>query len=472
MGAKLRDAALVKEGMAGVELVLNSVSEQFKPRFLYNLANGHLALHDLAKSVPGFRYDPVDTPLTSAKAAFRTAISGERHIDRALRAKLRVNYANCLSHLGRPLEALAQYDRALSYDPEHAMAWGNLAVEMKRLARIARDSTLYHDAVSAVNEALQGDRLERIGEAHARQPFLKLFETLEGVARQAVPEEQGGKKPHGKGARLKRYEEFCVTNQLFLNLDALHRRHRSPRVDYLYFPLITGLEDDTTFPRLARVFSEAKECYAGARLLLFEAVDHPYATRGYDELTYIPYNLDYSVHGIRPGKLKAAFTTAYNVLDKLAVFIGRYVGIVGADRTDFEHLWVENDETRKLRCDICRKGNNLLFGLYDMSRDLDPQQGHHGRLRRLRNRLTHRYLVLHTESRGLWRTEIDGDEYHIGYREFSEATIELLALVRAAIANSMLYVAIDQAQRNRGSAKRTGVVHVPRCEHFGPGPLD
>lgn len=368
IGARLRDAALVKEGMAGVELVLKSAPERHKPRFLYNLANGHLALNDLAKSEPGFRYDPQDTPLTPAKAAFREAISGERHIDLTLQAKLRVNYANCLSQLGRPLEALAQYDRALSYDPEHAMAWGNLAVEMKHLASIARDSTLRLDAESAVREALEGDRLERIGEGHARQQFLRLLETIEGVAPLAVPEEPENKKPHGKGARLKRYEEFCAKNQLFLNLDALHRRHRTPRVDSMYFPLITGLKDDATFPRLARVFSEAKECYAVARLLLFEAVDHPYATRGYDGLTYIPYSLDYSVHGIRPGKLKAAFATAYNVLDKLAVFIGRYMGIEGADRTDFERLWFEDDELRKLRSDICRTGNYLLFGLHDMSR--------------------------------------------------------------------------------------------------------
>jgi hypothetical protein len=231
------------------------------------------------------------------------------------------------------------------------------------------------------------------------------------------------------------------------------------------------LDDEMTFPHLARVFNEVKESYACARLLLFEAVDHPCDTRAYDGLTYQADNLDYAVCGVRPAKLKAAFTLAYSVLDKLAVFVGRYLTIENADRTDFDRLWHEDGDVSKLRCAICKTGNRLLYGLFDMSRDLDAQSGYFSQLRRFRNLLTHRYLVLHTESRGLWRTEIDGDKYHVSYRDFAESTVELLRLARAAIVNTMLYVASEQHAKHRGVGAYVGRVDVPPCGHYPLGPF-
>jgi tetratricopeptide (TPR) repeat protein len=486
IGEGLHDPAVISEGVADIESILPSEPTPDEPSLLYNLANGQVALHDEAKAVSGFRYDPLDTPLTRAKDAFRKAIAGEQHLDVALRAKLRVNYGNCLRHLGRPLEALGQYDRALSHDSEHGMAWGNLAGGMDDLFRIASDPNLAADARLAINEALHGDRLERIGEGHARRGFEHLRARLEATTAHHLQRHgRASGRRVGGSAYFRRYVEFCAKRQLFLNIDAVHRRHPSPHKDSVYFPLKTDLDDETTFPYLARVFNEAKEGYAVARLLLYEAVEHPYSTQCHDDLTWLAYNLDYSVHGMRPAKLKAAFATAYNVLDKLAVFVGRRLcgrnadgaghSETWADRTDFDKLWFEDkDKSESKNCMrrvVLETNNRLLFGLFDMQRDLDSRTGYAKHLREYRNKLTHRYLVLHTEARGLWRTDVDGDAYHVGYREFAEATTDLLRLVRAAVVNTMLYVASTHPRSRRGAGKLICPIMVTRCEHSRPGPF-
>jgi len=74
IGKNLHDLNAIREGIAGVKSVLALVPEPDKASLLYNLGNGNLALYDEARSSPGFRYDPLDTPLTEAKNFFEFPI--------------------------------------------------------------------------------------------------------------------------------------------------------------------------------------------------------------------------------------------------------------------------------------------------------------------------------------------------------------------------------------------------------------
>ena len=124
---------------------------------------------------------------------------------------------------------------------------------------------------------------------------------------------------------------------------------------------------------------------------------------------------------------------------------------------------------RRLRPEILRLGNPHLFGLYDISRDLG-QEGYLRKLKDIRNLLAHRYLVLHTE--GLhWAAEADSQEYHLGYREFLDRTIELFQVVRSAVI--CLIAFIDQEEHPKQQQERfVGTIPVPRHRHLFMGPFD
>jgi hypothetical protein len=257
---------------------------------------------------------------------------------------------------------------------------------------------------------------------------------------------------------------------MMLNFAIKHGYPVSPNRDDVFFNIVTGIDDDRTFPRLARIVNELKENYAGARLLLYEACDHPYLTASYDNLTHYAYNLDYAVYGVIPAKLKLAFGSAYNILDKIALFLRDYLHIQLAEhRADFDRVW-RKEPTAPLRPEIVQANNMYLYALYDVARDLQ-RDGFWSRLRDMRNRITHRYLLPHIESCGQWNMECDSPDYHIGYDELALRTIELLQIVRCAVVYLIAFIDTMEQRKLSDAKGIVPPVYVSSYPHFPRGPL-
>ena len=469
IGLALKDSNLIERGIKLIEQLLPTIEEQSRPIFLYNLGNGYAGLHSIARHRPGFSFDPDTTPLIKAKQYYREALAGLEHLDANLRAQLRINYGNCLSNLGRFLEAIYEYNAALSHMPDHPMAWGNLGVELERFAFIAGHSRILRDANEALNKALADNRLEQIGESWAR-PY---FERVQQRIRQRlskIKEDTSSVRsetPNFATAYHQAYVEFCVKHQLFLNFCLKNRPCAHRAEDTVRFSLTTALNNNTAFPRLARVVNEIKERYAAARLLIFEACNPPFDTQPYDDMTYYMDNLDYAVYGIRAAKLKLAFESAYNILDKIAFFINAYLNLgIKEDRVNFISMWKEKErKDTPLKSTIVQRNNYHLYGLYDISRDL-ASGGYLEHLRDIRRYLTHRYLVLHAEKLH-WLTSADGPEYHSGYHELLDHAIELMRLVRSAVIYLIAF--IDQEERGKHQQNAEGFIApmpVHPCRHY------
>jgi len=472
IGSALKDGDLVERGIKLIEQLLPTIEEQSRPILLYNLGNGYAGLHSIARRCPGFSFDPDTTPLIEAKRCYREALAGLEHLDANLRAQLRVNYGNCLSNLGRSLEAISEYNAALSYGPDHPMAWGNLGVELEHFAFIAGHAALLRDANEALNKALANDRLEQMRESGARIYFERTQQHI-GQWLSRIKEDTSSvepKTPHFATVYHQAYVEFCVKQHLFLNFCLKNRPCEHMAEDTVSFSLVTALDDNTTFPRLARVVNEIKERYVAARLLMFEACKPPFNTQPYDEMTYYVDNLDYAIYGIRATKLKLAFESAYNILDKIAFFINDYLDLgIKEKNVDFASVWKKRGST-SLRPEIVQRNNYHLYGLYDISRDLDSG-GYFARLRDIRNYLTHRYLVLHVEKLH-WLTSADGPEYHLGYHELLDHTIELMRLVRSAVIYLIAF--IDQEERGKRQNAEGFIAPMPvhPYRHYPLGPQD
>lgn len=462
IGDSLGKSDIVQEGIERIEAVLDK-GEYGHPGVLYNVANGYSNLCNIMRRSKGkvYRLDPDDTPLLQAKHYYRKAIKTIDQANRGLRAQLWVNYGNCLSGLGRTVDAISAYDRALQAVPDHCMAKGNLAIELYHFARIAQYPVFLLDALEMLERVLATDGLEKRASIGARQVFERVRDRIAadisdlGVER-TVQERQEPTVPSGY---VREYIDFCAKHQLFMNFCLGCRRCDRYFKDSLTFSLITDIDDTTSFKRLTRVVNEIKESYALARLLLFQALHPSLDTVTIDDLTAYVDNLDYAVYGIRTASLKLAFESAYNILDKIAHFLNDYLnlGIKYDPNVKFTmngRIWRKNKH--RLRSELLELDNQHLFGLYDLARDLaidykQPEKnGYWGHLRRTRNSLTHEYLIPHIEATG-WAVEADDESLHLYYADLVDQTIDLLQFVRAAVIHLIAFIDLEERKKREVS---------------------
>lgn len=105
---------------------------------------------------------------------------------------------------------------------------------------------------------------------------------------------------------------------------------------------------------------------------------------------------------------------------------------------DVSFLKIWTGGGRDLRPEIKEFDSYQLFALYDISRDLS-KGGYLEGTRNRRHLLTHRYLIPHVIPDSQ-RADIDGPEYHVGYRQLFEDCIDLLKLVRSAVIYLVAFV--------------------------------
>jgi hypothetical protein len=381
-----------------------------------------------------------------------------------------VNFGNCLSGLGRTLEAIRQHDLALDYVPDHAMALGNLGVELEFFSAISSEYGILEDALSYLDRALSSKNLESIGGSQARAQFeqarARVYKKVSLFAARGV------RPPVVEVREVKseyqRYVEFCRRHDLLLNFATRHGQPSHANEDSVFFSMITPTDDSSTYPRLSRIVNETKERYVTARLLLYEACCHPYDTQPYDDMVFFGDNDDRAVYGVRPGKLKLAFEGAYNIFDKIALFVRDRFDLQVDDRVDYGRIWREESAT-SLRDPIVKTGNRQLFALYDISTDLGPS-GYMAQLGTLRNFLTHRYVVVHTAGQTSWRANVDSGKYHVEYKRFAESTIELMRLVRYAVTYLSAFLH-SEYRSSRRTARIAQTKRIGGNKHYAQGPL-
>ncbi len=424
VGSDLRDEALVECGIHYELLAEAFTLSEHLPARWYNIANGHASLQKARQVEPTYSFDPDSTPLIEAKRYFRMALDAFKPSSQDNLVELLVNYGNCLLGLGRSVEAIEVSRRALALNPSHPMALGNLGIGLSHFASIARDLSVLEEAKQHLEGAMNACDLVKLGGPEAKAGFgLELSKIREFFTR--YPTAKSAQGIMATQAKEDPYLEFCSNGDLFLSLT------KSAYSDSIGLCVITALDDETTFPRLARVINEIKERFAVARLLVWEASSDIPSQPDLDEFTPYVDLSDSAVNGLRPAKLKIAFETTFNILDKAACFLNEYLRLgIAEEKISFVSMWKSGDGA--LRREIASRQNFHLFALYDVCRDL-AKGGYFESIRLTRHVLTHRYLVVHDAPQDSWKVSLDGPAYHIGYRELFKKALELLRLVRSAI---------------------------------------
>ncbi len=462
-GFALGDSSKVRKGTNIFESMLlldEATSGFYKCSTLYNAANGYSSLYAL-KRKEGKEVIPAnDSDLRCAKSLYRQTLENLGNTKPSFASQVWTNYGNCLSQLGRFIDAIECYEQALYVDPKNGMAAGNLGIELEHATLItgcyrheytvlARD--LLKQALSPKMHLLYGSP-QAINDFQARLKHLEDF--IDAHKDPILPPQTA--KPHHKNIHHQAYIEFCITNGLFLNA-WVGNKNLSPGItdDISFVGITTAIDDNHLVPELLRILNEIKESYTTARYLYFLSRNKS-KVLDYGSQTAIYFdNLDYSINGIYTGLLKTVYSRAFDVLDKVARIVNTYFG-VGKRESSFWNIFAEKQsqgEAHEIRFiareSVCDTKNPSMFALSDLC--IDYFENAKVDLKTIdirRNRITHDYLNVK-----LYLSKDDSNETVIGLDELERQTKDVLLLAKYAVLYVVSAVNIAEGRKEKSSKR-------------------
>lgn len=446
IGFGLKDKNIIQQGLDIGEQILKYQKDiKFGYLIHYHLANGYLSLCGLAERRSSIEAIPQSENLQKAKLHFREAL--RLCDDFYIKKQIFVNYGNCLDVLGRGVEAINAYDNALKIDNKFSMAIGNRSKALCFFANISGKyrAAIYLEAYQCIKSIIDNPDLIAIGGLGVKKSFENELNKIESHFKDK--KDLTKKLAHSKFSTIKLsefekyYLDFCAPKNLFLNFHIHDIQCESAITDPIFISLITKKEESNTFYQLAKYINQIKEDYAIARLLI---VQSQFKRDDFDNIskrTTFVNTLDYSQFNLYYGLLKSAFKEAYNILDKIAVFINDYYKLgLAKDKIYFTSIWEKN---KKIRDEILKSKNISLYALYDIYQDF--KSGHYKNIQNIRNASTHKKLVIFDSVLTDWDKK--DDECNIGYDTMLNETINLLKLTKSAIIYLINFVNIEENKK-------------------------
>lgn len=394
-----------------------------------------------------------ETEIFSLRRAINHSGFTSLHAIRQL--QILTNLANGLDHLGRTVEALEYYDRALALSPNFGMALGNRGLARYGFATSLFDQTEFSIGLLLAHEdlaaAVGGGMLWDNDPEDAKRVFLVRMKHIERGANVAKMRDSFNldEGQLGTSKTERTYRDWSLTNRLFLNPINVFGGYRIAASDVMTLPAHAAQSGDP--PMYIAWYNQMVREFVTARSLLFEATrlqsDH-YS----DHKVILVNTLDYPVFAMSAEKARLAFRSAYSLLDKIAGFLNSYLGIgLPAESVTARNIWTEQKRLRKY---FEERPNLSLRGLYWLFRDILDDHGDVIRnamepeavdLKLIRHALEHRCLVL----REYDRSDSMGIVQTMTLREFDAKALKLLKLARAALIHLSLAVHEEERKQDK-----------------------
>lgn len=449
IGFGLKDEKMITDAINEGENNLAGIrNKDLLANMNYNLANGYLSLSNLFERNESYTFVK-SCNLQKSKSKFRDTIKIFNECNNDFKKQVWVNYGNCLDTIGRTLESLYAYDKALKIDKNFSMAIGNRAQALAFFADISgkyRDA-IYIEAYQELRSVINNEDVISFGGISAKKSFESKLKEIESMFKDKSILEKKLEHPKYNESRLSKFEKFyinfCVNEKLFLNFHIHKDNCEASIVDPIFISLITDMDDNETFYRLAKNINQIKEDYAVARLLLIQSQYRKKEFGNISKRTTLINTLDYSQFNIYIGLLKSAFKEALDILDKIAFFINDYFCFgLREKRIYFTSIWEKDNEIRN---EILESKNFSLYALYDIHRDI--KTNYYQKIKDIRNSITHRKLVVYDSVLTDWDTK--DDRVNIGYDSFLSETINVFQLVKSAIIYLINFVNIEEKRKIR-----------------------
>jgi len=382
------------------------------------------------------------------------------------------NLANAYDEVGRFIEALEYWDRALEINSKFPMALGNAGQGQVNYAQYIYDPG--HQGIFIRNARIKLSSavtlLSNIPEySSALQTFRRILNKVENMVGKN-PDHTCLEKKYslGRSTSEKSYRGWCLHHRLFLNpLNDLGNFPIAAR-DIITTPdMVTSID---VGPRYQGFYNQMKQEFVSARYLCFDGIQNNschFSDRGvllYDTLDYPSYCL-----GVE--KVKIAYRVAYSLFDKIAYFLNEYLGFgKNPDKVYFRTIWYVDN--KKFQPILEAKINLPLRGLYWLSKDLYTEESGYNQnvepdarnLYMIRNHLEHKYFKLHDilipEAEISTSKQVQDDlAFSISRHDFEKKTIRLLRLIR----NALIYLslAIRNEEKDRNEKRDPGSFIIP-----------
>ena len=379
------------------------------------------------------------------------------------------NLGNQLSKIGRFIEAVETFDRALNLNGKFGMARGNRGISLGHYARALYDGGhagyMLGKAHHGLTTAVAADSFyEGAGYESAHEAFREEAQRIESRVDIKAIQKLGTKQyKMGKSPEERRYRKWCLQNTLFINpLNDLGPLSIAAQ-DVLTLPSLTvSIATGPTVPEIIGFFNQMKQEFVSARYLYYEGVN----ARGVhfsDRRVRLYNTLDYPAYSLAIEKVRAAFRMSYSLLDKISSFLNHYLQLGHKPKNvSFRSVWYEakGADPRPLLGQFTSCPNWPLRGLFWLSKDLFEEEFKGATepdaeaLKEMRDYLEHKYLQLHQEMISCGALAF---RYSLYKPDFAARTLRLLKVVRAAMIYLCLAVWSEERMRGRDSSRKKSV---------------
>ena len=474
-----KEAGLKKAIKLNEELLKGDLPDKYKTILNYFMANAWSNLRILTRDMKAL-WEWEQKEIEDEILYLRKAIEekGFSEIDTFMRCQILTNLGNILSHIGRFVEAIEYWNKALEIDPSFSMAIGNKGYGLASYASSLYDMGHRNYFLKNAYSLLKYELDLKLVHPEAQKLFRKKINWIESI----LPEKFLNKKYNFKKFSLgdskdeKEYHKWCLEKILFLNpLNDLGSFSIAAQDIFNLPNITTGIDEG---PYYIGFFNQMKQEYVSARYLYYEGINFnkPHFS---DKDVYLYNTLDYPIYSLGIEKVKVSFRLVYSLFDKIGNFIKDYFNLKVKRNVYFRTLWYRKEkQNNELKEEFKDKESWPLRGLFWLSKDLlscpdyikaiDPDARE---IAKIRNHLEHEYLKIHDT---LWRGPSSDNDFGFNlkdslafsmYREeFELKTLKLIKLARAALI--YLSLAVHTEEYKRDQEKEAGKVMPTQLEKY------
>ncbi|MBI6875622.1 LA2681 family HEPN domain-containing protein [Clostridium aciditolerans] len=395
---------------------------------------------------------------------------------KAIYAMVLTNLANSFNSIGRFVEAIEYWNKALSIIPNFTMALGNKGICLYYYSKTIYDNghkyIFLYESYRNIKKALNSRVSQESFEA-----FTEYANTIKSYFDNDFLENKLELRNYELGQTDEeiKYRKWCLNSRLFLNpLNDIIKENLVAH-DILHTPnMITSID---TSPKYQGFYNQLKQEYVSARYIYYESINIP--RHHFSDNEVLMFNtLDYPKYGLNLEKLKCSFRMCYALLDKIAYFINDYFNIGIEERdVNYRSLWYSEKKGKNgykykndLKKIMIERYNWSLQGLYWLYKDFyDNKSGITEFLSPdarildvLRNHMEHKYLKIHemynyeNMTDDLFKDEL---AFSISYFDLEKKTYRLMKIIRAALI--YLSLSINEEEKHKEKERGKGFKTCP-----------